>query len=139
MHVQQHDTPSPFGFEAETVFFESAVGLRTNLDTWHPEAPTWVERLHVKAEAQWLHSGSTRDQLWIEAAPGVAVLQGRSTMRLHLPTAVAVAGDQRATVRRDAVWVCGESDGISAMGIGLILLEHLQVDLYFWVCQLFDI
>ncbi|MES3630137.1 MAG: hypothetical protein PPP56_08215 [Longimonas sp.] len=99
MHAQQRDTPRPFGFETETVFFESAVGLRTNLDTWHPEAPTWVERLHVKAEAQWLHSGNTRDQLWIEAAPGIAVLQGPSTMRLHLTAAVAVAGDLRTTVR----------------------------------------
>lgn len=84
---------------APTPFLETAVGLRTNLSTWHPAPPAWVERLHVTTEARWLHNGGTSDHLWVEIAPGVNVSRGPTAFRLHLFGAVAVAGDLRSTVR----------------------------------------
>jgi len=99
VRLQQNEpavTPFP---AAPAPFLETAVGLRTNLSTWHPASPVWVERLHVTTEARWLHSGGTSDQLWVEIAPGVNVSQGPTAFRLHLLGAVAVAGDLRSTVR----------------------------------------
>jgi len=100
VRLQQNEpvvTPFP---AAPTPFLETAVGLRTNLSTWHPASPAWVERLHVTAETRWLHNRGTSDQLWVELAPGVDFWQrGQSIFRVHLVGAVAVAGDLRSTVR----------------------------------------
>jgi len=99
VRLQQNEpvvTPFP---TAPTPFLETAVGLRTNLSTWHPAPPAWVERLHVTTEARWLHNGETSDHLWVEVAPGVNISQGSTAFRLHLFGAVAVAGDLRSTVR----------------------------------------
>ncbi len=99
VHAQQDDAGFSRLYASSATFLESVVGLRTPLDTWHPDSPAWVERLHFSTEARWLHNSSTGDQFWIEAAPGLTFSEGRPTYRLHLTAAVAVAGDPSISVR----------------------------------------
>jgi len=100
MRSQEVD-PVPAQPRNEKIFLEAAVGLRSPVHTWTSGGADWLKRFHLSAETRWLHRGSTHDQLWIEAAPGLATARPSSPSRLVLaPTlAVGIAGPERGTVQ----------------------------------------